>query len=300
MAAQLKPGVCWVDQADGILVIDTLGDAPTLKISRQLRQALQFLQQSTDAGTAPAELPSLLPVLQRYGLLRNTELQPELKQQQRRGSWRLPSPDPLAKVLAAWLTLLPRSVRAIAWYAPLPLLVLAYWLTNPEYATPSAWLLCWLPLSWFAHELSHAIACRFYQVPVSGMGIRWQGRLFPTPFVSTKALPLQTHAVARARIALAGPWCDAWLAALWLASTPWAGNTGVWLCTMQLSLLLSNLSPFRQSDGYQALRQGNTDALGQLNPAFSKQLRGSRWLYATLLLVPTSALLLWWLVGVSQ
>ncbi len=304
MTARLRAEVSCLQQHDGWLLIDVKGDAPTLKLQSSAWPALQYLQQQAHAAPemaaadaeAPAELAELTHLLGRYGLLEHSVLQPAVRARQLQGQWRLPNPDRLALLLSQLLLWLPGWLRGLCWYG-LPLLALWFgallWMGQSEVTPPPWWLLAWLPLSWSVHELSHAVACRLYQIPVSGMGIRWAGRLFPTPFVSTKALPLQPSASARRRVALAGPWCDLLLATLFAGWACWqpAQHWVFWLMAFQLSLLIANLSPFRDSDGVQALRQQLTDASGRLNPLFSRRLRWLRLAYAALLLLPLLAVL---------
>jgi hypothetical protein len=309
MNMQLKSGVQCIEQYDGWLVIDTKGDAPTLKLAPVLRSELEYLQLATaNRGQMPAGVSDLVQQLGRYGLVDQTELQPQIKQKCQQGSWRLPNPDRLAAVLAAGLHRVPAEMRAIVWYGVpfFSLLLMSLFIQQSVTAIasiiswPSLWLLAWLPLGWSCHELCHAIACRFYGIPVSGMGVRWAGRLFPTPFISTKALPAQPSPLARSRIALVGPWCDLTLACGFatLALLQPAQSVWLWLAALQLSQSITNLSPFRDSDGLQALRQRLTDALGRQDSRYPLLRRRFRQAYALVLLLPPLLLASYFLTGV--
>lgn len=309
MNMQLKSGVQCIEQYDGWLVIDTHGDAPTLKLAPALRSELEYLQLATPKrGQMPSGVTDLVQQLGRYGLVYQTELQPQIRQKSRQGCWRLPNPDRLAALLAAGLHRLPAVLRAAVWYGvPLfSLLLIALFIQQSITAAatsvswPSLWLLAWLPLGWSCHELCHAIACRFFGIPVSGMGVRWAGRLFPTPFISTKALPAQPSPLARSRIALAGPWCDLTLACGFaiLALLQPAQSVWLWLAALQLSQSISNLSPFRDSDGLQTLRQRLTDPLGRLDSRYPMFRRRFRQAYTVLLLLPPLLLACYFLTGV--
>ncbi|WP_411146942.1 PqqD family peptide modification chaperone [Streptomyces sp. x-80] len=115
------------------------------------------------------------------------------------------------------------------------------------------------------HELSHAVVCRYYGVPVREIGVGLLFYVVPAAYVDrTDAYRLASRR-ARVLICLAGPMLDAvWLGCHAYLATHVDGPVGQAfgvLLWVQTAMLMANLNPLLPTDGYQALESG----LGAIN-----------------------------------
>jgi putative peptide zinc metalloprotease protein len=110
-----------------------------------------------------------------------------------------------------------------------------------------------------AHEFAHAIACRAAGCPVSGAGLELRRFSLPSFFVDTRALYLLPGRAPKVAVALAGPFVDTLFAAGLLSVLAWGRPGELARPALQLAAfcilfgLFFNLSPFRRSDGSNAL-----------------------------------------------
>ena len=274
-AVRLKESVAFRQRLDHIVVLDTLSPMPALRLPLTAGTALYGLREH---GVDAADVRSvkLAAKLAQYGFMEDSRPEPAIARRVAKGSLYLPNPDRLAHALARAAQHIAPNVltRGLALLAGLAACALLYRLwswavlwTAPAFSPVGLaiyFLLC-LPL----HELAHAAACRYAGVAVNGMGIQYQRRLFPTPFVNTNNMVLVESKRRRAAICLAGPLFD-----LLLAGTAALGSLGAWpgadvcatLCVCALFFGVFNLNPLRVSDGSNALRELHTDAQGRMRP----------------------------------
>ncbi|MBT2365429.1 PqqD family peptide modification chaperone [Streptomyces sp. ISL-10] len=115
------------------------------------------------------------------------------------------------------------------------------------------------------HELSHAVACRYYDVPVREIGIGLLFYVVPAAYVDRTDAYRLTSRRARVVIALAGVSVDVlWLGGHALVAGHAGGQVGHafgLLVFVQTALLVANLNPLLPTDGYHALEAG----LGAVN-----------------------------------
>lgn len=177
---------------------------------------------------------------------------------------------------------LARLIRSARW--PLGLLwgsaaLFSLWATWSVISTPraveqiSVWGLTWgwvvlvgIALTQTAiHELSHAVACRYYGIPVREIGVGLLFYFIPAAYVDrTDAYRLPSRR-ARVLIALAGVCVDIlWLGGYAILAEHVGGQLQqvcILLLWLQVAALVGNLNPLLPTDGYDALEAG----LGAVN-----------------------------------
>ncbi|MFE9254184.1 site-2 protease family protein [Streptomyces sp. NPDC006879] len=123
-----------------------------------------------------------------------------------------------------------------------------------------ALIVCLMVVQTVLHELSHAVACRLYDVRVREIGIGLLFYVVPAAYVDrTDAYRLRTRGprvvIALAGVALDVLWLGGW-SLLALTAQGWAAHLAVVVVWLQLGMLLANLNPLLPTDGYHALEAG--------------------------------------------
>ncbi len=180
----------------------------------------------------------------------------------------LPNPDRLVKPAGNVLSTWPRWLHLMLWpsLAGGAVAVASFALARGalpsvfELSLPAGLLgLMLLPFWVVAHETAHAVACRAAGCPVSGAGVELRRFSLPSFFVDTRALHLLPGRAPKVAVALAGPLVDTLFAAALLATLTFAEPGELARPALQLATycilfgLFFNLSPFRRSDGSNAL-----------------------------------------------
>lgn len=197
---------------------------------------------------------------------------------------RLPNPDGLVIRPGEWLGRLPCMVHAVTWAALAIASMMLLAIAAADHVLPSVFVLRFpagllgllmLPGWIVLHESAHALACRAVGCPVSGAGLMLRRFSLPTFYVDTRGLYLLPGRWPKVLVALVGPvvdlTCSGALAAIlvWGRLGPTAtAATQVALYCVLLGLFF-NLSPFRRSDGSNALAAALGDPLLPLR-AFSR------------------------------
>jgi len=126
-------------------------------------------------------------------------------------------------------------------------------------AVPLGWGVLLLPafaLSLLLHEAGHAFAVKSFSREVHRMGIGWHW-VTPIAYVDTSDMWLAPR-WPRIAVSLAGPWANAIIGSLvaigaWSASEP-AVVAALWsFAALQYYLVLMNLNPLLETDGYYVL-----------------------------------------------
>ncbi|MFI2458136.1 hypothetical protein [Streptomyces sp. NPDC019539] len=115
------------------------------------------------------------------------------------------------------------------------------------------------------HELSHAVACRYYKIAVREIGIGLRFYLFPVAYVDRTDAYRLVGRRPRVLIALAGIMADVpWIGCCAVLADRTHGQLQqgfVLILWLQMALLLMNLNFLLPTDGYDALEAG----LGAIN-----------------------------------
>jgi putative peptide zinc metalloprotease protein len=270
---RLKGTVILVARGEHIALLDSASLAPALRLPAQASVYLNQLRVGIGRD-ADGALLRLAERLRRYGLIDGSEMDREVAHAVFHGKIYLANPDGLAQIFAKLVRQVPPALLQLVLNAIFVLAVGAValqiwqWLSKAETLQFSLiGLITYCGIGVPLHEFCHATACRFAGASVSGMGIQFRSRSFPTPFINTRNLLLVRSHRLRAAVCLAGPFFDLILAGA--ASIPTGALVGPFfstMCACAVFFLAMNLNPFRPSDGSNALKEFSTDCEGQVHP----------------------------------
>ena len=266
-SVRLDPLVEVGEDDQGRIVLLPPDERTPLRLGRAAEVWLDALREGVTARP-PSELQGLLRQLDRAGMLEGRTRSDDS------GILQAPS---LARVLdriAASLTRpfqrnLTVSQRGCLLLAALLLptigLSSCYWqaagMVFASVLTPHWWIGVFVTLAAvpLLHELSHALVARLFSVEVTGLGIRTEGGLTFSPFVTVRRAVLSTNPTVRVWIPLAGVLGDLWMA--WIATlclrlsadgSLLQGVAGMLVLTTHVRVLIDG-GPGLRSDATQAL-----------------------------------------------
>lgn len=301
----LKPHVAIVPQGKSVLIIDKVGDVPTVKLAANQLNTLLGLK----SGQGDALQPDLQRMLTHYGFLEGSQASPDAKTRRPSGQIHLPNPDAFLKVVAMAFRVIPSAMWRLFFYCAMcyTLVMCGAWLLQVNLQIlpqQPIWLLAYLLFTIMGHELSHGLVMRYHHLPISSVGINLKAKLFPTPFVATKCIPLLNSKRDRASIAMAGPaWDLVMLGSILTLQSYFSDKIPAdiqtllpWAALMQLAIFTMNITPFQSSDGYQVAKHFFYDLNGEPSAHWKGFLVAYKWLYSLLILVilPTLFLRQWY------
>lgn len=301
----LKPHVAIVPQGSSVLVIDQLGDVPTVKLAASQLNTLLGLK----SGQGEALQPDLHKLLSHYGFLEGSHASPDAKTRRPSGQIRLPNPDAFLKVAVMAFRIIPSAMWRLFFYCAMSytLVLSGSWLWQVDLQVlpqQPLWLLAYLVFTIVGHELSHALVIRYHHLPISSVGINLKGKLFPTPFVATKCIPLLNSKRDRASIAMAGPaWDLVMLGSILTVLSYFSGKVPAdfltllpWAALMQMAIFTMNITPFQSSDGFLVAKHFFYDLDGEPSRHWKQFLVAYKWLYSLLILIilPTLFIRQWY------
>lgn len=277
---RLKESVILLARGEHIAVLDSASLAPALRLPAQASDYLHQLRVGI-ARDADASLLRLAERLRRYGLIEGAEMDHEVARTVSHGKIYLVNPDSLARTCANLVRKIPVARLKVIFSVLLVFATVVVALQIWRWISQGQLLQFSLPglIAYFAvgvplHEFSHAAACRYTGASVSGMGIQFGSRSFPTPFINTRNLILVRSNRLRTAVCLAGPFFDLLLAAVAsLLSGAWFSPFFSTVCACAVFFLAMNLNPFRPSDGRNALEEFRTDGDGRIHPMSSGKRR---------------------------
>lgn len=301
----LKPHVAIVPQGKSVLIIDQVGDVPTVKLAASQLNTLVGLK----SGQGEALQPELHKLLSHYGFLEGSQASPEAKTRRPSGQIILPNPDAFLKVVVMAFRLVPSAMWRLFFYCAMSyaLVMSSIWLWQVNLQVlplQPLWLLAYLVFTIVGHELSHGLVMRYHHLPISSVGINLKAKLFPTPFVATKCIPLLNSKRDRASIAIAGPaWDLVMLGSILTVQNHFSDKIPAdiqtllpWLALIQLAIFTMNITPFQSSDGFAVAKHFFHDLNGEPSHHWKRFLVAYKWLYSLLILVilPTLFLRQWY------
>ena len=297
----LKPSVAIVSQHDGVVLVDRYGSAPAVRLGGQHVATIMALQPGNGDKTAVVEGPensALLATLEHYGFLLGSEADPNVARANRAGTVSLPNPDRLARWLVWPFQQIPVALLVVLLCTLLLAAVTQLTLLSlhPVRLTPPAnpiVLAGFYLLTILAHEMTHAMVMRYHNLPISQFAIRLKGVVFPSPFMASRCTPLLTRPWARASVPAAGPMWDLLAAGSLAAYLLWAPQAWtyladsdvLWMLIIQITILVMNLTPFRQSDFYLMTKHLLTNPQGITSAGFNRFITIYKLVYGSLVLI---------------
>lgn len=276
---RLKQSVHIVSRGATLTLLDDMSLAPALKLPARAYAALEKLRTGVDQD-CPIQISNLARQLSKYGLIEGSEMDGSVIDAANRGKLYFANPDRWCGVIATALHRFPPALLQGVLYVVLAfsfcVVAAQVWGWSSGIApiqASAAGIILYFLLGVPIHEFSHAVACRYAGARISGVGIEFHRRRMPRPFVNTKNLLLISSRRKRAMVCLAGPYSDfvfGTTCVLLFAATGQALFSTAAVCA--LLFFIMNLTPYRTSDGRNALAEIATDEDGTVR-ALSRRSR---------------------------